>query len=111
MLGTSPQKGFQGSCRKGKEPLKPGQKPVKCYRCDGWGHGWRECPTPENLNWRELVGAVVSSTPEVLSPHLYKPKSKSVIYKILRQSDLYHNLEPLYRLVGEVNEITVLVEG
>ena len=62
VLGNSPQKGFQGSPKKGKGPLKPGQKPIKCYRCDGWGHGWRECPTPENLNWRELVGAVVSST-------------------------------------------------
>ena len=63
VLGKSSWKGFQGPPRKGKGPLKLGQKPIKCYRCDGWGHGWRECPTPENLNWRELVGAVVSSTP------------------------------------------------
>ena len=34
-----------------------------------------------------------------------------MIYKLLRQSDLYHNPDPLYRLVGEVNETTVLVEG
>ena len=34
-----------------------------------------------------------------------------MIYKILRQSDLYHNPYPLSRLVGEVNETTVLVEG
>ena len=33
-----------------------------------------------------------------------------MIYKILRHSDLYHNLDPLYRLVGEINECTVLVE-
>ena len=44
--------------------------------------------------------------------HSYtNPKSKSMIYKILRQSDLYHNPDPLFRLVGEVNETTVLVEG
>ena len=43
------QKGLQGSPKKGKGPLKSGQKPIKCYRCDGWGHGWRECPTLENL--------------------------------------------------------------
>ena len=48
----------------GKGISKPGQKPIKCYRCDGWGHGWKECPTPESLKWRELVGAVVSSNPE-----------------------------------------------
>ena len=34
-----------------------------------------------------------------------------MIYKLLRQSDLYHNPDPLYRFVGEVNETTVLVEG
>ena len=62
--GASPHIGFQGLPRKMKGPLKPGQKPTKCYRCDGCGHGWRECPTLENLNWRELVGAVVSSTHE-----------------------------------------------
>ena len=57
---NSPKKTFQGSPRKGKGISRPGQKPKKCYRCDGWGHGWKECPTLENLNWRELVGAVVS---------------------------------------------------
>ena len=39
------------------------------------------------------------------------PKSKSMIYKILRQSDLYHNPDPLFRLVGEFNESTVIEEG
>ena len=34
-----------------------------------------------------------------------------MIYKILRQNDFYHNPDPLFRLVGEVNETTVLVEG
>ena len=34
-----------------------------------------------------------------------------MIYKILRQSDLYHNPDPLFRLVGEANESVVIVEG
>ena len=38
----SPKKTFQGSPRKGKGVLKLGQKPIKCYRCDGWGQGWKE---------------------------------------------------------------------
>ena len=59
----SPKKAFQGSPPKGKGGLKPAQKPIKCYRCDGWGHGWKECPTLENLKWRELVGTVASSNP------------------------------------------------
>ena len=50
LLKNSPQKGFQGSPKKGKGPVKSGQKPMKCYRCNGWGHGWRECPNREILN-------------------------------------------------------------
>ena len=34
-----------------------------------------------------------------------------MIYKILKQSDLYHDPDPLFRLVREVNEPTVIVEG
>ena len=34
-----------------------------------------------------------------------------MIHKILRQSDFYHNLDPLFQLIGEINESTVLVEG
>ena len=33
-------------------------KPIRCWRCGGWGHTTRECPTQGNLNWRELSGAV-----------------------------------------------------
>ena len=43
--------------------------------------------------------------------HSYtNPKSKSMIYRILRQSDLYHNPDPLFRLVWEANETMVVVE-
>ena len=63
MFQNSPKKVFQGSPRKGKGVPRSRQKPIKCYRCDGWGHGWKGCPTQENLNWRELLGAVVTSTP------------------------------------------------
>ena len=54
---------MQGSPKKGKISLRPGQKSLQCFRCEGWGHGWHECPTPENFNWRELMGAGVLSTP------------------------------------------------
>ena len=32
---NSPKKTFQGSPQKGKGISKPGQRPIKCYRCDG----------------------------------------------------------------------------
>ena len=62
LLGSSPQKRMQWSPKKGKISLRPGQKPLQCFRCEGWGHGWHECLTPENFNWRELMGAGVLST-------------------------------------------------
>ena len=34
-----------------------------------------------------------------------------MIYKFLRQCDLYHNPDPLYRLVAEINKSTGWVEG
>ena len=93
---NSPKKTFQGSPRKGKGILKPGQKPIKCYRCEGWGHGWKECPTLENLNWRELVGAVVLLKPGRFWLHSDTNfRMQSVISKALRQRDLYHNPDPL----------------
>ena len=33
------------------------------------------------------------------------------IYKILKQNNLYHNPDPLFRLVGEANESIIIVEG
>ena len=34
-----------------------------------------------------------------------------MIYKILKQNNLYHNPDPLFWLVGEANESTIMVEG
>ena len=35
-------------------PFKMGQNPIQCYNCGGWGHGWRNCPTMGNVDWRSL---------------------------------------------------------
>ena len=59
LLGSLPWKRMQGSPKKGKISLRPGQKPLQCFRCEGWGHGWCECLTPEKFSWRELMGAGV----------------------------------------------------
>ena len=34
-----------------------------------------------------------------------------MIYEIPKQNNLYHNPDPLFWLVGEANESTVMVEG
>ena len=35
LLGNSPQKRMQGSLKKSKISLRPGQKPLQCFRCEG----------------------------------------------------------------------------
>ena len=40
-----------------------------------------------------------------------KFRTQTVISKALKQRDLYHNPDPLGRLVGEANESKVIVEG
>ena len=57
LLGSSPQKRMQGSPKKGKISLRPGQKPLQCFRCEGWGHGRHECLTPENFQLERTDGS------------------------------------------------------
>ena len=39
----SPRKG-KGPIASAAGPFKPGQKPLQCYKCGGWGHIHKECP-------------------------------------------------------------------
>ena len=50
---NSPAKG-KGPGTTAAEPFKMGQKPIQCYNCRGWGHGWRNCSTTGNVDWRSL---------------------------------------------------------
>ena len=35
-------------------PFHNGKKPLQCFKCGGWGHVIRECPSLGNMNWEEL---------------------------------------------------------
>ena len=50
------------------------------------------------------MGAWVLSTPgSPGSTPTQIQKSKSMIYNILKPNNLYHNPDPLFQLIGEVN--------
>ena len=58
---ASPRKDDQRKVSKGPhtssaEPFKPNQKPIQCFKCEGWGHGWRECATKGNVDWGRVHG-------------------------------------------------------
>ena len=86
-------------------PFKPNQKPFQCHKCQGWGHGWRECATKGNVDWARIYR---ESEPQGKDC----PRKRSTINRdriVLKE--LYHNPDPLYRLIGEPNETSVIVEN
>ena len=65
---NSPSKG-KGPITSAAGPFKEGQKLIQCYNCGGWGHGWRNCPTTGNVDWRSLNRAEPPPTGSVLAPN------------------------------------------
>ena len=54
--GNNPRKG-KGPAVSAAGPFKPGQKPLQCYKCEGWGHTYKECALQGGIDWRGLNGA------------------------------------------------------
>ena len=112
MFQNSPQEAFQGSPRKGKGVPKPGQKPIKCYICDGWGSWVERMSNSRKLKLEETSRGCSSLDARKFWLHsCTDSRAKSVVSKVLRQNNLYHNPDPLGRLVGEANESNIIVEG
>ena len=92
--------------------MKAGQKSIKCYRCDGWGHGLEGMSHSGKVKLEGTSGGHSFINAWKSWFHSYtNPESKSMIYKVLKHNYLHHNQDPLLRLLGEVNETNVLVEG
>ena len=51
-----PRKTCKGPQTSSAGPFQPGQKPMQCHKCQGWGHGWRECATKGNVDWGRVRG-------------------------------------------------------
>ena len=49
-------------------PFHNGKKPLQCFKCGGWGHVIRECPSQGNVNWEELNR--VEPAPVEIDPEL-----------------------------------------
>ena len=53
---TEVKKQLKGPGVSAAGPFKGNQRPMQCYKCEGWGHGWRECPTKGNVDWGRVRG-------------------------------------------------------
>ena len=65
---NSPLKG-KGPITSAARPFKKGQEPIQCYNCGRWGHGWRNCPTMGNVDWRSLNRGEPPPTGNILAPN------------------------------------------
>ena len=110
--GNSPRKDEKRKLSRGPGtssagPFKPQQRPIQCYKCEGWGHGWRECATKGNVD----SGRVREEPTPIDNPN--PEKCSTVERDKLALRDLYHNPDPLFRLIGESNEtiVEIIVEN
>ena len=93
---SSPRKS-KGPATSVAGPFKSGQKPFQCYKCGGWGHGFRECPTLGGLDLEGLKRGHATSC-EGERPKTRKPSINDQGV-IKRGEGKYYNPDPLYRLI------------
>ena len=93
-------------------PFWPGQRPIQCYKCKGWGHPRRLCPS-----WLNFTGGDGKRESSPRPGKCGEPKSpgsstpQSIIIKASQLAQRYHNPDPLLRLIGPANEAKVLVDN
>ena len=92
-------------------PFGPGQRPIQCYKCKGWGHPRHLCPSRLNFTWGDHQR---ESSPNPCKCGDYNStkscSSESIISKASQLAQRYHNPDPLLRLIGPANEVTVVVD-
>ena len=87
-------------------------RPIQCFRCRGWGHPKRLCPSQLNYTRGSDMGASLpergQTTKESSSQ---QPVSSAIDMHISQEGQRYHNPDPLLRLIGLANEATIIIEG
>ena len=51
-----PRRNLKGPTTTSAGPFKPEDSNFQCHKCGGWGHGWKECATKENVDWVRIHG-------------------------------------------------------
>ena len=90
-----------------------GSKPIQCFRCRGWGHPKRLCPSQFNYTQggSGMGTSLQTNGRETGRSPSQTPVSSEIDMKISQVADKYHNPDPLLRLIGPANEAKIVVEG
>ena len=90
-----------------------GSRPIQCFRCRGWGHPKRLCPSHLNYTWGKVAwdNPLPDNRQETGQFPSPEPISSAIDMKISQVAEKYHNPDPLVRLIGLANEAVILVEG
>ena len=106
-------------------------KPIRCWRCGGWGHTSRRMSYPGKL---ELEGIIRGSKPskrrsegcpeQIKGDQRKRGEGESKKLKVTRMEEKkfkkivtkqaksrYYNPDPLLRLIGEANETKIKLDG
>ena len=91
-----------------------GSRPIQCFKCRGWGHPKRLCPS--RLNYTGGGGSGMGTSlpingKETRRSSSQQPVSSTIDMKVSQVVNRYHNPDPLLRLKGPANKATIIVEG
>ena len=110
--GVDVREGLVGPEVNASGPFSPGQRPLQCHKCKGWGHVKRVCPSYLNYTRGECQKRDHSSPKTgVCRDTDFNYRRDPIIVKAVKMADRYYNPDPLIWLIGPVNESTVILEG
>ena len=90
-MGTDAREGLMGPEANASGSFPPGQSPLQCHKCKGWGHVKRVCPLHLNYMRREHSSSKTGVCRNTESNH----RRDQIIAKAVKMADRYHNLDPL----------------
>ena len=67
--GSDVRTNLQGPGVNASRPFKNGQKPIQCFKCRGWGHPCRLCPS--HLNY--MRGGIAREPPSPAREEMTQP--------------------------------------